>query len=119
MRNKISLVELKVRVKDFKKEILMIKNQGIRIWYQPEIVNRISFIGAKEYLNLIYFLGIFGKILNENNDLKKFKYRLWKISLKDDGKIIFHSVNKYSKKEIFLNIDLETRKSFVLSNKNL
>ena len=118
-KNRISLVEMKSRVKEFKQKILSIKNQEIKIWYEPMILNRIPFMESNEYLNLIYFLGIFGKILNENNDMKKFKYRLWNISLKDDGKIIFHSVNKYSKKEIFLNIDLETRKSFVLSNKNL
>ena len=73
MRNKISLVELKVRVKDFKKEILMIKNQEIRIWYQPEIVNRISFMGSREYSNLIHSLEIFGKMLKENDEIKKFK----------------------------------------------
>ena len=119
MRNKISLVELKVRVKDFKKEILMIKNQAIRIWYQPEIVNRISFMGSREYSNLIHSLEIFGKMLKENDDMKKFKYKLWNISLKDDRKLMFHSTNQYLKEEIFLNIDLETRKSFILTNKNL
>lgn len=119
MRNKISLQEMKLRVKEFKEKILSIKNNEIKIWYEPMILNRIPFMESKKYLNLIYFLGIFGEILNENNEMKKFKYRLWKISLKNDKKIIFHSVNKYSKKEIFLNMDLETRKSFVLTNKNL
>ena len=117
MKKRISLVEMKERVKRFKEKILMMKNdQEIRIWYEPGILNRIPFIGSKEYSNLIYSLEVFEKILNENNDLKKFRYRLWNMSLKDDKKLMFHSVNQYLKKEMFLNIDLETRKIFVLTN---
>ena len=119
MKNKVSLQEMKLRVKEFKEKILSIKNQEIKIWYEPMVLNRIPFMESKKYLNLIYFLGIFGKILNENNDLKKFRYKLWNMSLKDDRKLIFHSTNQYLKEEVFLNIDLETRKSFILTNKNL
>lgn len=117
MKKMISLIEMKSRLKEFKEKILSIKNQNIKVWYEPRILNRIPFIESNEYFNLIHFLEIFGKILNENNDMKKFKYRLWKISLKDD-KLIFHAVNKYLNEEVFLNIDLETRKSFILTNIN-
>lgn len=72
---------------------------------------------SKEYSNLIHSLEIFKKLLNENNDMKKFKYRLWNISLRDDRKLLFHSVNQYLKEEVFLNIDLETRERFILTNK--
>lgn len=120
MKKRVSLVEMKIRVKDFKNKISMIKNdQELRIWYQPELLNRIPFMGSKEYLNLLYSLETFEKLLNENNDMKKFKYRLWNISLRDDRKLLFHSVNQYLKEEIFLNIDLETRERFILTNKNL
>ena len=118
MQKRVSLVEMKIRVKDFKNKILMLKNdQEIRIWYEPVLLNKIPFMGSKEYLNLLYFLETFGKILNENNDMKKFKYRLWNISLKDDRKLIFHSVNKYLKEEVFLNRDWETRERVILTNK--
>jgi len=118
MKKRVSLVEMKIRVKDFKNKISMIKNdQELRIWYQPELLNRIPFMGSKEYLNLLYSLETFEKLLNENNDMKKFKYRLWNISLRDDRKLLFHSVNQYLKEEIFLNIDLETRERFILTNK--
>ena len=118
MKNRISLVEMKIRVKDFKNKIFMIKNdQEIKIWYDPGILNRIPFMESKEYSNLIHSLEIFKKLLNENNDMKKFKYRLWNISLRDDRKLLFHSVNQYLKEEVFLNIDLETRERFILTNK--
>lgn len=119
MKNKISFVEMKLRVKEFKEKILSIKNQEIKIWYEPMVLNRIPFMRSKEYSNLMYFLGIFERTLNGNNDLKKFRYKLWNMSLKDDRKLIFHSTNQYLKEEVFLNIDLETRKSFILTNKNL
>ena len=119
MKKRISFVEMKARVKEFKGKILMIKSQEIRIWYEPGILNRIPFMGSKEYSNLIHSLEVFEKILNENNDLKKFRYRLWDVNLRDDIKLLFHSVNQYLKEEVFLNIDLETRKIFVLTNKNL
>lgn len=118
MKNRISLAEMKIRVKSFKEKILMIKNdQEMRIWYDPGILNRIPFMGSKEYSNLIHSLEIFRKLLNENNDMKKFKYRLWNLSLRDDRKLLFHSVNQYLKEEVFLNIDLETRERFILTNK--
>lgn len=119
MRNKISLVEMKIRVQEFKQKILMIKNQDIKIRYEPMILNRIPFMESKRYSNLMYFLGIFERTLNGNNDLKKFRYKLWNMSLRDNKKLIFYSTNQYLKEEVFLNIDLETRKSFVLTNKNL
>lgn len=119
MKNRISFIEMKVRVKEFKEKILMIKNQEIRIWYEPGILNRIPFMGSKEYSNLIHSLEIFVKMLKENDDMKKFKYKLWNISLRDDRKLMFHSTNQYLKEKVFLNIDLETRKSFILTNKNL
>ena len=119
MKNRISFVEMKARVKEFKEKILMIKNQEIRIWYEPGILNRIPFMGSKEYSNLIHSLEIFVKMLKENDDMKKFKYKLWNINLRDDRKLKFHSTNQYLKEEVFLNIDLETRKSFILTNKNL
>lgn len=115
MTNRVSFVEMKVRVKEFKEKILSIKNQEIKIWYEPKLLNRIPFMGSNQYSNLMYFLGIFERTLNGNNDLKKFKYRLWNMSLRDDKKLIFYSTNKHLKEEVFLNIDLETRKSFVLT----
>ena len=40
--------------------------------------------------------------------------------LKEEGILLIDEpTNQYLKEEVFLNIDLETRKSFILTNKNL
>ena len=112
MTNRVSFVEMKIRVQEFKQKILIIKNQDIKIRYEPMILNRIPFMESKRYSNLMYFLGIFERTLNGNNDLKKFRYKLWNVNVIDERKLRFHSTNQYLKEEVFLNIDLETRKKF-------
>ena len=53
MKKKVSLQEMKGRVKEFKKIIYYLKKCNVRIYYNPEVINKIIFMERKDFQNLL------------------------------------------------------------------
>ena len=104
MRKKVSLQEMKIRVKEFKEKIYYLKKCNIRIYYNPEAINKFIFLERKEFQNLLRNL--------------KFQQSLWKIDIKDN-KVLFISKNESIKKELTLKINLNDNRKLIISKRIL
>lgn len=106
---KITMGELKYRVSKFKKCFinLKIKYNDLKLLYESEVLDDLIKLENQEFENLLDSLLDFQKILYRNVKLKEinFKYRLWKMHLKEN-KLILISENKYlnKKSEIIINL---------------
>ena len=116
MKKKVSLVEIKGKVRKFKEKIYYLKKCNIRIYYNPEVINKIIFIERKDFQNLLRNLELFERTLIEDKRLGKFQQSLWKIDIKDN-KVLFISKNKSIKKELILEINLNDNKKLIIAKR--
>ena len=116
MRKKVSLQEMKIRVKEFKEKIYYLKKCNIRIYYNSEAINKFIFLERKEFQNLLRNLELFERTLIEDKRLGKFQQSLWKIDIKDN-KVLFISKNKSIKKELILKINLNDNKKLIIAKR--
>lgn len=116
MKKKVSLVEIKGKVRKFKEKIYYLKKCNIRIYYNPEVINKIIFIERKDFQNLLRNLELFERTLIEDKRLGKFQQSLWRIDIKNN-KIIITSKNREIKQEVSLNIDLKNNNKLIITKK--
>jgi len=115
MKN-ISLAEMKTRVKKIKEKIYYLKKCNIRIYYKPEVINKVIFLEREEFENLLKNLESFEMILIEDKRLEKFQRSLWQIDI-ENNKMIFISQNREVKKGVSLNIDLKNNNKLIITKK--
>lgn len=117
---KITIGELKYRVSEFKKCFinLKIKYNDLKLLYESEVLDDLIKLENQEFENLLDSLLDFQKIFYRNVKLKEmnFRYRLWKMHLKEN-KLILISENKYlnKKAEIIINL-LSKDKEVIISD---
>lgn len=116
MKKKISLQEVKSRTKEFKEKIYYLKKCNIRIYYNPEVINKIIFIEIKDFQNLLNNLELFEITLIKDKRLGKFQQSLWQIDV-DNHKMILTSQNKEINQEVTLKIDLESNNKIIITKK--
>lgn len=116
MKKKVSLVEIKGKVRKFKEKIYYLKKCNILIYYNPEVINKIIFIERKDFQNLLRNLELFERTLIEDKRLGKFQQSLWRIDIKNN-KIIITSKNREIKQEVSLNIDLKNNNKLIITKK--
>ena len=115
MKN-ISLAEMKTRVKKIKEKIYYLKKCNIRIYYKPEVINKVIFLEREEFENLLKNLESFEMILIEDKRLEKFQQSLWQIDI-ENNKMILISQNREVKKGVSLNIDLKNNNKLIITKK--
>ena len=106
MRKKVSLQEMKIRVKEFKEKIYYLKKCNIRIYFKEEVINKLIFLETDEFNNVVKNLELFERILIEDKKLEKFQHSLWEVKV-ENNKMILIAQNKYLKREVSLNINLK------------
>lgn len=116
MKKKISLQEVKSRTKEFKEKIYYLKKCNIRIYYNPEVINKIIFMERKDFQNLLNNLELFERTLIEDKRLGKFQHSLWRIDVVKNELIII-SQNKEIKQEVSLKINLKTNTKLIITKK--
>lgn len=116
MKNKISLVEMKIRTKEFKEKIYYLKKCNIRIYYNPEVINKVIFLERNEFEKLLKNLEAFEMTLIKDKRLEKFHQSLWQIDI-ENNKMIITSKNREIKQEVSLKIDLKTNTKLIITKK--
>ena len=117
---KISMVEFKGRISEFKKCFinLKIKYNDLKLLYESEVLDNLIKLENREFENLLDSLLDFQKIFYRNVKLKEmnFRYRLWKMHLKEN-KLSLISENNYlnKKAEIIINL-LNKEKEVIISD---
>ena len=121
MGNKrIIMSELKYRVSEFKNKInyLKCKYNNLKISYDFKILENLINLDKQEFENLLDSLLDFQKIFYRNVKLKEmnFRYRLWKMHLKEN-KLSLISENNYlnKKAEIIINL-MNKEKEVIISD---
>ena len=117
---KISMVEFKGRISDFKKCFISLKTKynDLKLLYESEVLEDLMNLDEQEFDNLLDVLIDLKTILYRNVKLKKmnFRYRLWKIYLKGNNLILIsenHYLNK--KAEIIISL-LSKEKEVIISD---
>lgn len=117
---KISMVEFKGRISDFKKCFISLKTKynDLKLLYESEVLEDLMNLDEQEFDNLLDVLIDLKTILYRNVKLKKmnFRYRLWKIYLKGNNLILIsenHYLNK--KAEIIISL-LSKDKEVIISD---
>lgn len=118
MRKKVSLQEMKIRVKEFKEIVYSLRKANIIIYYKPELMNKIIFLGREKFEILLENLEAFEMNLIEDKKLEKFQHSLWEIKV-ENNKMILIAQNKYLKREVSLNINLKNNGKFMSIKKIL
>ena len=118
MKKKVSLQEMKGRMKEFKEKIYYLKKCNIRIYYNPKVINKIIFIERDQFQSLLENLELFERTLIEDTKLEKFQYSVWHIDV-ENNKLIITSQNREIKQEVSLNIDLRTNTKLIITKKIL
>lgn len=118
MRKKVSLQEMKIRVKEFKEIVYSLRKANIIIYYKPELMNKIIFLEREKFEILLENLESFEMNLIENKKLEKFQHSLWEIKV-ENNKMILIAQNKYLKREVSLNINLKNNGKFMSIKKIL
>ena len=118
MRKKVSLQEMKIRVKEFKEIVYSLRKANIIIYYKPELMNKIIFLEREKFEILLENLESFEMNLIENKKLEKFQHSLWEIDIQDN-KVLFISKNKSIKKELTLKINLNDNRKLIISKRIL
>jgi len=116
MKKKVSLVEVKGKVRKFKEKIYYLKKCNIRIYYNPEVINKIIFIERKDFQNLLRNLELFERTLIEDKRLGKFQQSLWKIDV-ENHKMIITSQNREIKQKVNLKVDLKSNNKLIITKK--
>ena len=80
MRKKVSLQEMKIRVKEFKEIVYSLRKANIIIYYKPELMNKIIFLEREKFEILLENLESFEMNLIENKKLEKFQHSLWDLN---------------------------------------
>lgn len=117
-RNKrMAIAEFTYRISEFKNKIMYIKRKynDLKILYDPNVLEDLINLENKEFDNLLCSLLDFQKILYRNVKLKEmnFKYRLWKMHLKEN-KLILISENNYLNKKAEIIISLFSKEKKVI-----
>lgn len=118
MRKKVSLQEMKIRVKEFKEIVYSLRKANIIIYYKPELMNKIIFLEREKFEILLENLESFEMNLIENKKLEKFQHSLWEIDIQDN-EVLFISKNKSIKKELTLKINLNDNRKLIISKRIL
>lgn len=118
MRKKVSLQEMKIRVKEFKEIVYSLRKANIIIYYKPELMNKIIFLEREKFEILLENLESFEMNLIENKKLEKFQHSLWEIDIQDN-EVLFISKNKFIKKELTLKINLNDNRKLIISKRIL
>lgn len=116
MKKKVSLQEMKGRVKEFKKIIYYLKKCNIRIYYNPEVINKIIFMERKDFQNLLRNLELFEMTLIKDKRLGKFQQSLWRIDV-ENHKMIITSQNREINQQVTLKIDLKNNNKLIITKK--
>lgn len=116
MKKKVTLREMRNRTKGFKERIYYLKKCNIRIYYRPELINKLIFMEKDQFESLVKNLELFEMNLLEDKKLEKFKYSLWEIDIQDN-KILFTSKNKSIKKELTLKINLNDNRKLIITKR--
>ena len=116
MKKKVSLVEMKIRTREFKEKMYYLKKCNIRIYYNPELINKLIFMEKDQFESLVKNLELFEMNLLEDKKLEKFKYSLWEIDIQDN-KVLFISKNKSIKKELTLKINLNDNRKLIITKR--
>ena len=117
---KISMVEFKGRISEFKKCFisLKIKYNDLKLLYESEVLEDLIKLEQQEFDNLLEVLLDLKIILYRNVTLRKmnFRYRLWKLKLQGNNLILI-SENQYlnKKAEIIINL-LSKEKKVIISD---
>ena len=115
---KISLNEMKIRVKEFKEIGYSLRKANIRIYYNSEVFNNIIFLQRDEFESLVKNLESFEMNLIEDKKLEKFLYSLWEVKV-ENNKMILIAQNKYLKREVTLKIDLKSNNNLIITRRIL
>lgn len=118
MKKKVSLNEMKARVREFKKIIYSLRKANIRIYYNPEVFNNIIFLQRDEFESLVKNLESFEMNLIKDKKLEKFLYSLWEVKV-ENNKMILIAQNKYLKREVSLNINLKNNGNLMITKRIL
>lgn len=118
MKKKVSLNEMKARVREFKKIIYSLRKANIRIYYNPEVINNVIFIERKKFESLLKNLELFEMTLIKDKRLEKFQHSLWRIDI-DNNKLIIIAQNREIKQEVSLKINLITNTNLIITKKIL
>lgn len=118
MKHKISLVEIKGKVRKFKEKIYYLKKCNVRIYYNPEVISNVIFIERDQFQSLLENLELFERTLIEDKRLGKFQQSLWRIDIVKNELIII-SQNKEIKQEVSLNINLKNNNKIIITKKIL
>lgn len=118
MKHKISLVEIKGKVRKFKEKIYYLKKCNVRIYYNPEVISNVIFIERDQFQSLLENLELFERTLIEDKRLRKFQQSLWRIDIVKNELIII-SQNKEIKQEVSLNINLKNNKKIIITRRIL
>lgn len=115
-KKKVSLQEMKERVKKFKEKIYYLKKCNVRIYYNPEVISNVIFIERDQFQSLLENLELFERTLIEDKRLGKFQQSLWRIDIVKNELIII-SQNKEIKQEVSLKINLKTNTKLIITKK--
>ena len=118
MKKKVSLNEMKARVREFKKIIYSLRKANIRIYYNPEVINNVIFIERYEFESLLRNLESFEMNLVNDKRLEKFQQSLWQIDV-ENNKMTIISRNRDIKQEISLNINLKSNNKNIITRRIL
>lgn len=118
MKYKISLVEIKGKVRKFKEKIYYLKKYNVRIYYNPEVISNVIFIERDQFQSLLENLELFERTLIEDKRLGKFQQSLWRIDIVKNELIII-AQNRAIKQEVSLNINLKNNNKIIITKKIL
>ena len=118
MKKKVSLQEMKIRVKEFKERVYSLRKANIRIYYNPEVINNVIFIERYEFESLLRNLESFEMNLVNDKRLEKFQQSLWQIDV-ENNKMTIISRNRDIKQEISLNINLKSNNKNIITRRIL
>ena len=117
-KNKVSLQEMKERVKKFKEKIYYLKKCNIRIYFKEEVINKVIFLERDEFESLVKNLESFEMNLIEDKRLEKFQQSLWRIDV-ENNKLIIIAQNRAIKQEMSININLKNNNKIIITKKIL
>lgn len=117
-KKKVSLQEMKIRVKEFKKIVYSLRKANIRIYYNPEVFNNIIFLEKDEFESLLRNLESFEMNLVNDKRLEKFQQSLWRIDV-ENNKMTIISRNRNIKQEVTLKNNLKSNNKIIITRRIL
>ena len=117
-KKKVSLQEMKERVKKFKERVYSLRKANIRIYYNPEVINNVIFIERYEFESLLRNLESFEMNLVNDKRLEKFQQSLWRIDI-ENNKMTIISRNRNIKQEVTLKNNLKSNNKIIITRRIL